>query len=70
MTQPNIRCIAHISSYSNPQLFHEILAELDETRPGCPHNVAAAETLSKPQERRGWQQCYVDAVENWQGNQE
>lgn len=74
MTEPakkqNIRCIAQISSHSNPQLFHEILAELDETKPGCPWNVDASETLAKPPERRGWQQSYVNAVDQWEGTNE
>ncbi|PHJ56163.1 hypothetical protein VF14_36690 [Nostoc linckia z18] len=64
---PNIRCIPHISHYADPEKFHQILGELDEKKPDCPHNVDAAETLAKPKERRGWQQTYVDAAEQWEG---
>ncbi|WP_414572715.1 hypothetical protein [Nostoc sp. CCY 9925] len=62
-----IRYIPHISQYADPAKFHKILGELDEKKPDCPHNVDAAETLAKPPERRGWQQIYVQASEQWNG---
>jgi predicted Zn-dependent protease len=61
-----IRCVGKISHYADPEKFHKVLGELDDTKPNCPWNVDAAETLAKPPERRGWQQTYVDAVENWE----
>jgi hypothetical protein len=60
-----IYCIPLISHYADPEKFHKILGELDDKQPDCPHNVAAAETLAKPPERRGWQQSYVDAAIAW-----